>query len=174
METPTQTPTSTPTWTPTTGLTGSVTLQGRPTPPDAAWSVPLRVILVPAAGGPPAFSCTPTTAPNGDFSCSGLPGGSFVACVKHSHTLRNCSNVVLEPGENQVHFGTLREGDSDDSNCVVLIDFSILAGTFSLCSDEAGFDARADFDLDGCVVLTDFSLLATNFARCGDEPPDAR
>jgi hypothetical protein len=45
-------------------LLGSVTLQGRPAPPNARWSVPLRVSLTPQGGGP-AVTCTPTTDQSG-------------------------------------------------------------------------------------------------------------
>jgi subtilisin family serine protease len=148
-------------------LLGSVTLQGRPAPPDARWSVPLQVSLTPQGGGS-AVGCTPTTDQSGNFTCSGLVPGAYTGCVKHSHTLQNCQSVALVAGSTMVNFGTLREGDANNDNCVALVDFSILATTFSKCTGDAGFDARADFDLSGCVVLVDFSLLATNFGQCGD------
>jgi hypothetical protein len=128
-------------------------------------------MLTPMGGGPAAFTCAPTTDQQGDFVCGSVPTGSFVACAKHSHTLRSCTAVDVSPGVNPVDFGVLREGDADDSNCILLVDFSILVQTFSKCSGEAGYDPRADFDVNGCVVLIDFSLLATNFGQCGDEPP---
>jgi hypothetical protein len=93
--------------------------------------------------------------------------------VKNSQTLQNCQSVTLVVGANAVNFGTLREGDANDDNCVLLVDFSILATTFGKCTGDAGFDARADFDGSGCVVLVDFSLLATNFGQCGDTAPSA-
>ena len=171
--TPTATPTATktPTNTPATAqLLGSVTLQGRPAPPNARWSVPLRVSLTPQGGGP-AVTCTPTTDQSGNFVCSGFLPGAYTACVKHSHTLQNCQSVTLVSGSNIVNFGTLREGDANDDNCVLLVDFSILVSTFAKCTGDVGFDARADFDGSGCVVLVDFSLLATNFGQCGDTAP---
>jgi hypothetical protein len=91
--------------------------------------------------------------------------------VKHSDTLQNCQSVTLVGGSNIVNFGTLREGDANNDNCVLLVDFSILVSTFSKCTGDAGFDARADFDLTGCVVLLDFSLLATDFSQCGATAP---
>jgi hypothetical protein len=72
-----------------------------------------------------------------------------------------------------VNFGTLREGDANNDNCVLLVDFSILVSTFGKCTGNAGFDGRADFDGSGCVVLVDFSLLATNFSQCGATTPAA-
>jgi large repetitive protein len=75
--------------------------------------------------------------------------------------------VTLVAGDNPVDFGTLREGDANDDNCVTLPDFSVLVTTFAKCTGDAGFDARADFNGDGCVTLVDFSLLVTNFGQCG-------
>jgi hypothetical protein len=79
--------------------------------------------------------------------------------------------VTLAGGANPVDFGTLRAGDANDDNCVLLVDFSILVSTFGMCTADAGFDGRADFDGSGCVALVDFSLLATNFSQCGDTAP---
>ena len=169
--TPTLTPTSTLPATPTNNgeLLGSVTLQGRPAPPNARWSVPLPVSCTPQGGGP-AVTCTSTTDDSGNFLCGGLVLGAYTCCVKNSQTLQTCQSVTLPTGT-PVNFGTLREGDANDDNCVLLVDFSILASTFSKCAGAVGFDARADFDGSGCVVLVDFSLLATNFGQCGDTAP---
>jgi hypothetical protein len=132
--------------------------------------VPLSVDFFPQGGGSPT-SCTPTTDESGSFSCNGLDAGDYTVCVKHSHTLKTCQSLTLAVGENNADFGTLREGDANDDNCVLLVDFSILVTTFAKCMGDAGFDARADFDLSTCVLLVDFSLLATNFGQCGDEAP---
>jgi hypothetical protein len=176
VNTPTATPTPTPTQTATSGSTaqlqGAVTLQGRPAPPDPRWVVPLQVSLTPQGGGT-AVSCTPTTDESGDFECDGFVPGTYTACVKNSQTLQNCQSVTLAAGANPVDFGTLREGDANNDNCVLLVDFSILATTFGKCAGDAGFDARADFGGSGCVVLVDFSLLATNFGQCGVTAPSA-
>jgi hypothetical protein len=171
--TPTQTPTSTPTLTPTATpaadavLAGAVRLQGYPTPPHDSWIVPLSVSLTPAGAGA-ATSCTPQTDADGLFSCVDIFPGSYSICAKHSRTLSNCRATNLTSGSNNVDFGLLRQGDADDNDCVQLLDFSILAGSFAHCSGDEDFDARADMNADGCVVLMDFSLLASNFGQCGD------
>jgi hypothetical protein len=131
----------------------------------------LNVNLFPLVGGAPVFSCAPNSDENGRFQCGGIDPGDYLACVKHSHTLQKCAPVTLAPGQNDVDFGTLLEGDADDNNCVALVDFSVLATAFTTCSGDALYDARADFDDNGCVALVDFSLLSTNFGDCGDEPP---
>jgi hypothetical protein len=88
--------------------------------------------------------------------------------VKNSQTLQNCLSVTLAAGGNTVGFGTLREGDANDDNCVTVLDFSILESTFGTCAGNPTYDARADFDGNDCVTLVDFSLLATDFGICGD------
>jgi hypothetical protein len=100
-----------------------------------------------------------------------VPPGSYVACAKNAHTLRNCTAVTVTSAGALVDFGTLSEGDSDDDNCVALVDFSILSTSFATCDPSVGFDPRADFNEDGCIVLLDFSLLSNNFGACGDDPP---
>jgi hypothetical protein len=174
--TPTRTPTNTPSLTPTNtpaadaALAGAVTLQGYPTPPHDSWIVPLTVTLTPTGTEPPA-SCAPQTDATGSFSCADLFPGPYTICAKHSRTLANCRTVTLTSGTNDVDFGLLRQGDVDDDNCVQLVDFSLLAGSFARCNGDEGFDARADMSGDGCVVLMDFSLLASNFGQCGDGHP---
>ena len=105
--------------------------------------------------------------------CGGLLPGTYTGCVKNNQTLQNCQSVTLVDGSNIVNFGTLREGDANNDNCVLLVDFSILGSTFGKCTGNAGFDGRADFDGSGCVVLLDFSLLTTNFSQCGVTTPAA-
>lgn len=152
-------------------IVGQVTLEGRPSPPHERWSVPLDLNLYPPSGGASLYTCAPMTGRGGAFTCFDIAPLSYAACVKHSHTLRSCTNVDLTLGMNAVDFGTLREGDADGNNCVALVDFSILSTAFATCEGAATFDPRADFDLDGCILLVDFSRLANNFAQCGDDPP---
>ncbi len=153
-------PTPTPTATPIAcTIQGSVDLQrpGKPAP-DPSWVVPLTVDV----GG---TNYAVTTDPSGNFTVSGLTSGSYDIRVKNSHTLRNVkSGVMLVAGSNVIHFGTLLEGDADDSNCVNIIDFSVLASGF-----VPEYDARADFNQDGLVNISDFSLLKSNFGECGDK-----
>jgi len=159
--TPTPTVTPTPTTTPTAcTIQGSVDLQrpGHPAP-DPSWAVPLTVDV----GG---TNYAVTTDTSGNFTVTGLTAGSYDIRVKNSHTLRNVkSGVMLVAGSNVIHFGTLLEGDANDSNCVNITDFSILANGF-----VPEYDARADFNQDGFVNISDFSLLKSNFGTCGDIP----
>jgi hypothetical protein len=156
----------------TADFMGSVRSQGRPSPPSARLRVPLTVELAPS-GSVVTQTCSPVTDESGLFSCDGIPPGEYVACVKNAHTLRNCRAVTVPTEGRPVNFGLLREGDANDDNCVLLVDFSILSSSFSRCSGELSYDRRADLDENGCVVLVDFSLLSTNFGACGDDLPDA-
>lgn len=64
--------------------------------------------------------------------------------------------------------GELPPGDIDRDNEVGASDFSVLAASYDLVSDEAGFDFRADVDYDGEVGASDFSVLAAYYDRIGD------
>jgi hypothetical protein len=104
-----------------------------------------------------------TTDTSGNFTLAGLTPGTYDIRVKNSHTLANRRTVSLAPGANAESFGTLKEGDANDDNCVTLTDFSILATAFF-----PAYDLRADFNQDGYVSVVDFSMLRENFAVCGD------
>jgi hypothetical protein len=147
-------------------LQGGVTLQGRPTPPNARWITPLTVKLYQAGQPDPVYTLTPTTDNSGHFSLEGIAPGDYTIVVKNSHTLANSKSATLAFGQNTLDFGTLREGDADDNNCVAMVDFSILATTFG----PVVADDRADFDENGAVNITDFSLLAASFGLCGNLP----
>ena len=146
---------------------GSVILQGRPTPPDPRWIVPLTVILTLPGETTPIFSFTPTTDTSGQFTLSEITPGTYDVWIKNSHTLRNITPVTILAGMNVFDFGTLKEGDANDDNFVALVDFSILANTFSKCMGANGYDERADFNEDNCISMLDFSLLANNFGQGG-------
>jgi hypothetical protein len=151
-------------------LVGSVTLQGRPTPPDSRWAVPLSVSLTNLATSTTDFF-TPTTDNSGTFTITGIEAATYEIRVKHAHTLQNVQPVTLAAGSNPINFGTLPEGDANDDNQVTLVDYSILTTTFGKCEGSTSFDGRADFNEDDCIALTDFSLLATNFRQGGQNAP---
>jgi dienelactone hydrolase len=151
---PTPTASATP---PICSLQGSVTLQrpGRPAP-DASWLVGLTVTI-----GEQQYATT--TDASGSFTLEGLMPGTYDIRAKNSHTLANRQSVNLAPGANVMSFGTLREGDANDDNCVTIADFDILASAFF-----PGYDPRADFNQDGYVNILDFAMLRENLAACGD------
>ncbi len=167
--TATPTPTSTPTATPAMAqIRGSVNLQGRPTPPDLSWSIPLTVSLTLPGQGAPAYQYNPTTDLSGVFTVTEINPDAYTVLVKNSHTLQNAKPVTLTAGTNVVDFGALREGDANDDNFVTLLDFSVLVTTFGKGQGMPGYDDRADFNEDDFVTVLDFSLLATNFGQSGD------
>ncbi len=154
-------------------LTGVVTFErdaATQSPPHPSWQAPLTVSLYhPGETTSPAYTFTPTTDANGVFHLYAIEPGAYVATVKHSHSLQTAQSISLVEGLNNIDFGTLREGDADDSNQVNIVDFSILANTFGLCQDAAAYDARADFNLSSCISLFDFSLLSLHYAETGED-----
>lgn len=155
---------------PTFTLTGQVTLQGRPAAPNAAWAVPVQVLIKSVASGSNVYSGNANTNTSGAFTINNLSPGSYQVWVKHSHTLATLTNVTLN-GNQTVAIGTLKEGDADNNNIVNITDFSVMAAAFGTLSGQGGYNAAADFNGDGSVNITDFSLLASNFGQGGAATP---
>jgi len=147
-------------------IKGTVNLQGRPAKPDPSWSVPLVVTLHNPGASAPAFTYNVSTDQYGRFSITHPVSGTYLCDirVKNRHTLRNVKvGVTLLPDDNNIHFGTLLEGDANNNNVVEIADFSILATHYDTYNDP-----RADFNENKWIEIADFSLLATNFDRRGD------
>ena len=149
-------------------VNGSVTLQGRPSPPEPTWSVPLSVTLTIPGESQPAYSLSVMTDENGTFTLTDIEPGTYQIALKKSTTLQNIQLETLVAGHNSIHFGELREGDANNDNFVTILDFSVLAPAFGTCDDQPNFDPHADFNGDNCVTILDFSLLANNFGQGGD------
>ncbi len=157
----------------TASIVGSLTLEGRPAKPNAAWVIALDIVVVPPTPAI-AYETTATTGNNGTFTLSGLTPGLNQIWVKNSHTLAVTKSVTIATGTNNVDFGILPEGDSSNDNTVALVDFSILVTTFGKNVGQPGFDSRADFNQNGSVTLVDFSLLATRFGQVGPVRPPVK
>jgi hypothetical protein len=155
-------------------ITGTVNLQGRPSPPAASWAIPLDVeLLCSTSTLPGLYPYSVTTDQYGEFSFTHVVSQTSTCdiSVKNAHTLQNTKyGVTINAGGNVLSFGTLHEGDANDDNRVSLVDFSILATSYDLGSADPGFDARADFNENDWIEIADFSLLATNYDQSGDIP----
>jgi len=156
---------------------GTVHLQGRPAPPAPSWSIPLDVVLECSGGTlPGVYPYATTTDQQGIFVITHAISYTSICDirVKNPHTLRNVKyGVTLNAGDNNIDFGTLREGDANNDNRVSLVDFSILATAYDTGPADAHWDARADFNENDWIEIADFSLLATNYDRSGDIPVEA-
>ena len=150
-------------------IAGSVTLQGRPDPPDASWSVPLTFRVYDPGEATPRYEFHPTTDDWGRFTIvDSIAPGTYDLQVKNSHTLSNRrENVTLVSGLNLVNMCTLLEGDADDNDLVDVSDFSMLAACFFKPLDSQPFCPNTDFNEDGVVDVGDFSLLNSNFFEEG-------
>ena len=167
---PTATPTNTATATPNAPATlhGSITLQGRPPPPDSKWVVPLTVQLSAIDAAGQDHSTNLTTNEHGEFTITDLVPATYDIAIKSDTTLQIVQRVVLGEGVISIDFGVLWAGDASNDNKVTLTDLSILITTFGKGAGEADFDERADFNADTYITLLDFSLLASNFEMQGD------
>ena len=150
-------------------IAGLVTLQGRPDPPDASWSVPLTFWVYDPGQATPRYEFHPTTDDSGRFTIlDSIAPGTYDLQVKNIHTLSNRrENVTLVSGLNSVNMCTLLEGDADDNDLVDISDFSMLAACFFKPLDSQPFCPNTDFNEDGIVDVSDFSLLNSNFFEEG-------
>jgi hypothetical protein len=136
---------------------GQIQLQGRPSKPHPSWVTALTV-NVPGVG-----TFLPSTDQNGRFLLVLPSQTSLNITVKGVTTLGNIkNNVWLNPGRNDIHFGTLLAGDCNADNAIDITDFSIFRSQFGTTT------AQSDFNGNGTVDIFDFSLLRTNFGRSGD------
>ena len=150
-------------------IAGSVTLQGRPNPPDASWSVPLTVWVYDLGQASPRHEFQPITDDWGQFTIvDSIAPGTYDFQVKNSHTLSNWKeNVTLVSGLNSINMCTLLEGDADDDDLVDVSDFSRLGACIFQPPDFQPFCPNCDFNEDGIVDIVDFSLLEDNFFQEG-------
>ena len=154
----------------TSTLTGHVSLQGRGTPPNALWSVPVTVTLR-STSGPGGGDFSATTDSSGYFTLTvGLAPGSYNWRTKNPQTLANQGGLTLSSGTTSVEMGLLQTGDANNDNCVNATDFGLLKNTFGKSPGDPGYDARADFTGDGSINVADFNLVRANFGFCGAAP----
>jgi hypothetical protein len=151
-------------------LLGTISLQGRPAPPNNQWITPLTVELYSEGATEPFITYDVTTDASGGFSITDAVAfaGNYVIRVKNFHSLANAVSVTLAEGTNTINLGELQEGDANDDNAVEVQDFSILSAAFFTVSGDPDFDGRTDFNEDDAVSIVDFSLLSGNFFETGD------
>ncbi|HEY65452.1 MAG TPA: hypothetical protein G4O02_12875, partial [Caldilineae bacterium] len=150
-------------------LTGQATMQGRPTPPDPSWQVPLLLSLSRPGESGPAYLYGTASNQGGAFAMPDVVApGDYRMRLKGLHTLRNLLPTALNVGANTVDMETLLEGDAYNDNRVDVRDVSMLATAYGKSQGQPGFDPRADFNEDGAVDQADLALLRANLGRRGD------
>jgi hypothetical protein len=169
---PTPTRTATPSRTPmpigNASIAGHVDLQGRPTPPNPRWAVPVHVTVHLPSDPIPAYQAHLDTDEYGNFLMENMQPGTYDVAVRNWHTLwKKLSNVTLGSGLNPVNFGTLKEGDSTQDNAVNSADFSLLSLSYFCSRGDACYINTSDFTEDGTVNSSDFSLLSLNYFETG-------
>lgn len=152
-------------------LIGNITLQGRGAIGTPRWQVNLVVELFQGTNPTPVATYNVTTNVNGVFTVPNVPEGDYKIGVKKANSLRNIRIKTIISGDNTVDFGTIREGDVNNSNNVSLTDFTLFLGTYNKSLGNTGFDPRADFNGDNIVNLTDFTIFLPNYNKIGDTNP---
>ena len=96
---------------------------------------------------------------------------SFDVTIDSEHALANVlRNVQVQASTKTLFFGTLLEGDANDSGVVDILDFTLLAQAFLTCDGDSRYDSSTDFDRSGCVNILDFTLFAKNFLKASPAP----
>ena len=150
-------------------LNGSVTLQGRPNPPNTQWQVPLQIDFYLPDNTTLVTSYNVTSNNYGSFMITSLPPGTYTISIKNSHTLKRVKqNQTLVEGNNVINFGTLLEGDVDNNNIISLADLGALMSSYNKTAANPGFIANADLNGDGVVNGSDLGLLLSNFNIAGE------
>jgi uncharacterized repeat protein (TIGR02543 family) len=143
-----------------------VALEGRASPPDASWVTELKIY---------ADGNTYTINTDNEGHCQfpkELSEGDYSLCVKNSHTLANRIAPVAVNSDGMIDFGSLLEGDVNDDNKVVMIDYTLLFQSKGKCQGAIGYNANANLNADNCVNKDDASLLQANYFKPkGDEEP---
>jgi hypothetical protein len=150
-------------------VTISVSLQGRPSPPNAQWQVPLQIDFY--QNGNIVFSYTPTTDQDGSVTINNVPTGNYTIAIKNSHTLKRVkANEAIVAGSNNVVFNELIEGDVNNNNIVNLADLGALLSSYNKVPGDSGYLAEADLNGNGIVNLADLGLLLANYNTAGEVP----
>ena len=165
--TPTSTATNTATATPAAAgvVTGHLTWQGIGQPDNRNNGITATLSLC-VGGSPQTYNVT--TNANGVFSVTtGLSDGVYNWQIKAVINLANAGTLSMSGGTANVEMGTLKAGDSNNSNNVNATDFNIFKSTFGKGVGQPGYDARGDFNRDGVANSVDFNLLKGNFGQGG-------
>lgn len=157
----TATPGSTPPVSPTIGggsvsLTGSVALEGRPSP--------MGVQVVASPGG-----LTAAVAADGTFTLTGLQADApyTITATLPGFVDARRTAVRVASGTGQLGATLLRAGDVDDDGSVTVTDVSLVAGLFGSAASPG---APTDLTGNGVVDITDVSLVAGNYGLNGPTP----
>ena len=159
------------------GVDFTVTLEGRPAPPDASWSLSFLVDFyspgVDRNSTPPLFSFTPTTDQNGQFNLSPTPG-IYDVRAKGNNTLATelLSLDLTSPPAGLVDLGLQVAGDYDGNNAADAGDYSRLLVVFgNVVGALTGLDPNLDFNGDGVVDAIDYAVVIQNYNSTGAPPP---
>jgi hypothetical protein len=156
---PTNTPTATATSTPGVRLIGHVTYQGIGQPNTRN----VQAITLTLCIGGSAQNFVQNTDSQGFFTVTlGTAPGNYNYRVKSYKNLGKAGTVAIASGTNNVEFGLLNTGDTDNNNLINTTDFTRLRNAFGTSSNPF-----TDFNNDGITNTTDFTLMRNNFGTAG-------
>jgi len=147
-------------------VTGHVTLQARPSPPNAQWVVPSTVRFFQSPTE--VRNASVTTDQNGNFSVSGLANGTYDIGVKSPLTASRLKSGIGVAGITSVDFGTLLSGDVNSDDYIGLDDYTKVVTAYDSVPGSGNWNDNCDFNRDGYVGLDDYTLSVTNYDTVGE------
>ena len=165
-------------WTAQAIVSGSLSLEGVPDltkiSPNAQLN-PFTFSFRAPGSTTPIFSLSASLmpvagSPNGAYTLTGIPFGTYDIAIKGEKNLRVVQPAVSISGSATLAGVTLPAGDGNNDNFCDTSDFGLLVGVYGADSSVpgSGYDPAADFNYDGFCDTGDFSLLVGNYGQQGD------
>jgi len=121
-------------------------------------------------GGSEVRADNVTTNSSGYFTITGINPGTYNVSIKNWTCLSEVvTGVTLTAGNTTVvDFGTIREGDANNNDYVVMADLSLLLQAWNTHAGAPAYSVHYDFNRDGYVTMADLSLMLPNWNQKGD------
>ncbi len=160
-------------------VTGNITLEGvtnlktiSPAAPLGVFDIQFRAVgtTAPLYEFKSVTLATTAGSPNGKYTVSGIPAGTYDVWIKGGKNLAALvSRFAVSGAAASVPDVMLPAADSNNDNSVDSTDFTALIGAFNSDATIAGsgYDPAADFNFDGFVDSSDFTLLIGQFNNTG-------
>ena len=159
----------------TTGtLHGQVNFTSRGDPGTDRWVEPFVVKLFePGNLGNVLWAGNSTTNNTGVFTIPDVVAATYDIGIKNCTCLSVLkTNVTVPPGViTPVDFGTPREGDSNNDDCITISDRTLLYGGWGTEEGDPGWRPYCDFNRDKSITISDRTLLYSNWGQEGDLAP---
>jgi len=147
-----------------------VNFVGRGDPPDDKWIEPFEVWLFNPGTTDVVWTGNRTTNNTGWFNISDVVVGTYDIGIKNWTCLSEvATNVTVSEGVGAVvDFGTIREGDADNNDYVMITDLGCLLLAWNAGPGNPAYRWYYDMDRNGYIMITDLGIMLLNWNQHGD------